>query len=243
MWTDSRPPYVRHAADLRARIMSGDLPEAGTDKLPSVAQLMEDFETTSTSVVQRAIAVLASEGLVDVRRGRGTYVAETPITPVLATPVINPDGGPSKFRYELLEVGDVPAPVEVAREYKIQRGAAVVLRKQVGYSKSDGQPVELVWNYYLTADAHGTPLMEDAKLAGGAKAYFESVGRFQTEMDDVLTGRAPTTEEAKALRLPAEAFVMRTLRRITDQDGTPFEVSVIAKGTHLFAVRHHHVLR
>lgn len=243
MWRDSRPPYLRLAADLRAQIMAGDLPAPGTDKLPSIAQLLESSDTTSASVVQRALAVLSEEGLIESRHGRGTFVRQKSITPILATPGINLGEGVARLKYDLLEVEDVPAPADVASVFGVDRGELVVLRKQVGYRSATGQRVELVWNYYRTDMAHGTPLALRMKMTGGSQAYFESIGRFYGEMDDVVTGRAPTTEEAEILQLPAEAFVLRTLRCITDQDGTPIEVSVFVKGTHLFASRYRHVLR
>lgn len=242
IWHDGRPPYLRLAADLRARIMSGDLPAEGTDKLPSIAQLLKDFDTSSTSVVQRALGVLSDEGLIQAQQGRGTVVTAESVTPILATPGINLGDGEDRLKYDLLAIGEVPAPADVAKALGIDRGDTVVLRKQVGYRRLSGQRVELVWNYYPTEIARDTPLAGRRKMLGGSKPYFESVGRFETEMDDIVTGRSPTVEEAEVLRLPAEAFVLRTLRRIADQDGTPIEVSVFVKGTHLFASRYRHVL-
>lgn len=243
IWHDNRPPYLRYAADLRARIMSGDLPAEGTNKLPSIAQLMKDYSTTSTSVIQRALGLLAAEGLVEAQQGKGTVVTAKSVTPILATPGINLGEGEDRLKYDLLDIAEVPAPTDVAKELGVGRGDAVVLRKQVGYRRKSGLRVELVWNYYRTEIARDTPLAGGHKMVGGSKSYFESIGRFETEMDDVVTGRAPTVEEAEILQLPAEAFVLRTLRRITDQDGTPIEVSVFVKGTHLFASRYHHTLR
>ena len=50
---DGRPPYEQMAADLRARIMAGDL-LPGT-QLPSTAHLVTEFGVSNTTV-QKALA-------------------------------------------------------------------------------------------------------------------------------------------------------------------------------------------
>ena len=56
------------ARGLRARIVSGDLPEGAP--LPPEGQLMEQFGVARTTV-REAVRVLESEGLLEVRRGAG----------------------------------------------------------------------------------------------------------------------------------------------------------------------------
>ena len=65
-------PYRQLAAYLRERIVSGEYP-AGR-KLPSIIELQAE-SGLSAKTVQRAIAVLAAEGLVITVPNRGTFVS------------------------------------------------------------------------------------------------------------------------------------------------------------------------
>lgn len=60
----------RIASDLRAQIQTGEL--ADGQQLPTVADLMGQFDA-SQAVVQRAIALLVSEGLATIRPGEGAF--------------------------------------------------------------------------------------------------------------------------------------------------------------------------
>lgn len=69
-----RGPYERIAADLRARIESGDLKPG--DSLPTIVQLAAAY-TVAAGTAHRAVAVLAAEGLIHVSRGRRAVVQAT----------------------------------------------------------------------------------------------------------------------------------------------------------------------
>lgn len=70
---DSREhPYEQVAAYLRGRIESGTI----TGRLPSLTEITQQFGV-SMGVAARAVAVLADEGLVETRPGRGTFVRRT----------------------------------------------------------------------------------------------------------------------------------------------------------------------
>lgn len=63
--------------EVRSRILSGDY--ARGEKLPTEAQLVERWNV-SRPVVREAMKVLASQGLVRIEQGRGSFVAETNTT-------------------------------------------------------------------------------------------------------------------------------------------------------------------
>lgn len=63
------PGYAQLAAQLRAKIQSGEI----TGRLPSLTKLCEQ-SGLSLSSVQHAVKVLKDEGLVVAARGRGTFV-------------------------------------------------------------------------------------------------------------------------------------------------------------------------
>jgi GntR family transcriptional repressor for pyruvate dehydrogenase complex len=65
--------YEQIAGAIRARIVSGELPQG--DKLPNERDIAASYGV-SRNVVREAIRTLAKDGLVVVRQGSGTYVAD-----------------------------------------------------------------------------------------------------------------------------------------------------------------------
>src|SRR5690606_15762165 len=78
------PLYHRLYVILRERIVNGDY-HAG-DLLPSEADLMSDFGV-SRITVKRALDDLASEGLLERSRGRGTMVTQTGVSLRVGNPI------------------------------------------------------------------------------------------------------------------------------------------------------------
>jgi GntR family transcriptional regulator len=71
------PRYLQLAELVRQRVGKGHWPSGSI--LPSIEQLMEEFDVARVTVRQ-AIALLAEEGLLSPQRGRGTFVTGTPGT-------------------------------------------------------------------------------------------------------------------------------------------------------------------
>jgi DNA-binding GntR family transcriptional regulator len=67
------PPYLRVSEDLRTRIEAGDLLPG--EQLPSLDRLAAEY-VVSRATAQRAITILASEGLIETRRRWGAFVAQ-----------------------------------------------------------------------------------------------------------------------------------------------------------------------
>jgi len=68
--------HQRIADDLRARIDSGRLAPGG--KLESQRELAAEYardlsRPVSVSVIRAAVAILIGEGLIEIRKGRGTF--------------------------------------------------------------------------------------------------------------------------------------------------------------------------
>lgn len=70
--------YLQIAADLRSRISDGTWP-VGT-RLPTLRQLQDEYPDVGTSTIRAAVQVLVDEGVVDTRRGVGSFVSELPAT-------------------------------------------------------------------------------------------------------------------------------------------------------------------
>lgn len=59
------------ADDLRARILAGEYPPATT--IPAIPRIMQMYDVGRNTAL-RAVAALAEEGIVVVKRSRGTFV-------------------------------------------------------------------------------------------------------------------------------------------------------------------------
>ncbi|MGW0506183.1 GntR family transcriptional regulator [Micromonospora sp. NPDC003241] len=228
---DGRPRHEQIAADLRARIMSGDLP-AGS-RLPSIPTLVQQFDA-ATATVQRALAALKAEGLLHSEVGKGVYVRHRQALPIEAMAYVAPSTG--DYSYHLLRVAEVVPPADVARELELVADERAVLRHRI--LRHRGEPVELSWSYYPSSIAVGTELAERRKIAGGAPRVLAEIGHAQQRLSDRVSARMPTTEEIETLNLPGYVPVLRQLRVIRSAAGRPVEVSVLVKGSHLHELRY-----
>ncbi|MEV0663702.1 GntR family transcriptional regulator [Actinomadura luteofluorescens] len=114
------PPYRVIAAEIRARIESGELRPG--DRVPSIRQIAQRWGV-AVATATRAAAVLREQGLVEPRVGAGTVVSaadprESP----------RPAGGPAK-RTRLLQAAIAIADVEGIEAVSIRRlGASLGVR-------------------------------------------------------------------------------------------------------------------
>ena len=69
------PPYQQIAADLRARIESGEIQPGSA--LPSVSQIVGEYGVAKLTA-QKALRLLVADGLARMVRGWGTFVVEQP---------------------------------------------------------------------------------------------------------------------------------------------------------------------
>src|ERR671918_1567277 len=69
--TGGRPVYLQIADELRTAIVDGEIP-AGTP-IPTEPELAKRYGA-ARGTVRNAISVLRSEGLIDVKQGRGMFV-------------------------------------------------------------------------------------------------------------------------------------------------------------------------
>lgn len=226
-YEDPRPISQQIAADLRAQILSGDLAES----LPSFSQLAATYGA-SVNACQNAVQILKDERLVSGRQGVGLTVTRPEVTVIEAGAYFEPRRG--HLKYDLIEVGAVAPPVGVAA--LLGGHDPALMRKQV--MSVEGQPVELVRNFYPLAIAAGSALEGQGKVTGGAHRVLASLGAAPRRLVDVLSDRQPTRDEMKHLRLPGYASVIQTLRVVYDVDSRPVEVSILVKGGHRTAVQY-----
>lgn len=233
------------AANLRALILSGDL-RAG-DKVPSTADLMLQYGVTDKTV-QRALAILKAERFVEGQKGRGVFVTAKVPTVIQAShyPRTAPDqpyawisDNAARGRagsIDLLHVGEVPAPAQVAAAFGLELGAPVVVRHQL--LSLDGDPAELVWSYYTTDVARGTRLAENRKIRGGTPTVLADLGFPMRNAVDQVLARLATVDEFIALKLPEDMPVLRQLRVVFTDNQRPIEVTVMVKAGQHYEIQY-----
>ena len=233
---DNRPQSAQIAADLRAKILSGDI----TGTLPTFERLKELYGTT-TNTAQRAVAMLKAEGFVEGRRGKALFIRGDRIRISEATAQLEPPA--STISYQILHIGPERPPSDAAQKLGLAEGETALLRKRL--MLRDDEPVEIEWSYYPDSVITGTALDQPQHQRDLATepTVLAALGWQQHGLMDEIQVREPTTEELQTLELPDEIPVMRTLRTITDASGKVLEVTVMITSGHLYGVRYYQTLK
>jgi GntR family transcriptional regulator len=225
-----RPLHEQVAADLRAKIMAGEL--RPDDQLKSTAQLMAQYKA-SNPTIQRATDMLKSEGFLYSQRGKGIFVRSKQPFIVDVSAYFAPS--PHGYTYDLVKVAEVEPPAEVAELFGLGEGGTAVLRQRI--TRHQGEPIELCYSYYPSDLAVGTPLVEEGRIRGGAPKVLKDLGFPEIRFEDQVSARMPTSEEIELLDLP-EVPVIRQFRIMYSTGDRPVEVSVLIKGGHLYELRY-----
>lgn len=230
---DERPQHARIAADLRAKILAGDI----TGTLPTYSRLQELYDTT-TNTAQRAVALLKAEGFVVGKRGKALYIRSDRIRIVDAAS--QPQPPTSTIAYQVLYFDQARPPADAALKLGLAEGETALLRKRL--MLRDEEPIELEWSYYPKWVVTGTDLDQPNRDLATAPTIPAALGWQQDGLVDEIQVREPTTDELQTLELPDEIPVMRTLRTITDASGTLLQVTVMITSGHLYGVRYQQTL-
>lgn len=237
---DRMPLYAQVEASLEAKVAKGDLQPG--DQLPSEDELVRDFSVSRTTV-RSAIQSLVRRGIVEIRRGIGTYIAHPRIVQELTSLTgfvedMEALGRTSSAR--LLDWQEVQADATVARHLDLPLGALVVRIRRVRLSEN--RPVsyddtylppdlgarvvtddlEVMPIFTLLEEKYDTPLLEaryelEATVADhdSARALAIAVGRpiFLIERTSYATGGRPVDYERLHYRGDQVRFVTRLQRR------------------------------
>ncbi|MBW3605320.1 MAG: GntR family transcriptional regulator [Actinobacteria bacterium] len=237
--------YQRIADELRAAIHRGD--HQPGDVLPSESQLCDTYGV-SRPTVRHAVAILRSEGLLDVEHGRGAFVRRRPLIQRHARSRhrhARAAGRPLGFDYparhgqtpgmQIIRTGPVSAPADVAARMAIDEGTSVFIRERIVFA--GGEPVEMSASYFPHDLAADSDLATDQPLASGVLRYIEDeLGRTYHHIQEELTARVPTPAEAETLRISSALPVIRVLYAAYDAAGQAIEVvdSVFPSDRHTF---------
>jgi len=227
------PLYRQIAENLRQDILVGRLGPG--DSLPSESSLMETYGS-ARGTVRQAIALLKSEGVLEVRRGRGAFVRARPRVRRLAYDRfsrVHRERGDSAFlaelkaqgqhpEVELIKVGTEKASSEVARRLGKRSGTKVVIRRRRYFA--DGHPIELATSYLPLKLVDGSPITDPNPGPGGIYARLEEMGYKLSRFTEEVTARMPLPDESRALMLSGGVPVIHLIRIAYDTEGIPVEV-------------------
>jgi GntR family transcriptional regulator len=204
------------ADDLRARILSGELPPGA--QVPSEPELMQQYGY-SRDTVRKAVALLLNEGLVTNGQGRPRRVRKhAPLEMPFAQSESRERAEQRRERGTDAWVTDVAeqnraaeqrltvsiddASARIAQRLGITENAPVVVRRHVRLV--DGEPHNISDTYYALSLVEDTPIMYPRDIAEGVIRYMrEAMGIEQDSFLYEFEARMPTPEEAQQLRIPA----------------------------------------
>jgi GntR family transcriptional regulator len=228
-----RPVYQQIADSLKDAILSKRIVPGAA--LPSEADLMSQF-AAARGTIRQAIAVLKSQGLVVVERGRGTFVpVQAPVRRLAHDRFLRKhrESGRAAFivemetqgftpRVDVLAVEAVPASSDVAKRLTLRKGAKVLMRRRLYFA--DDWPLELATSYLPWTITRGTQIAEVDPGPGGIYARIEEKGLKLGRFNEEVAARMPTDEEVRALKLRAGVPVIHLVRTAYDESDRPIEV-------------------
>lgn len=229
------PAYLRIAADLRARIGSGDI--APGARIPTETQLMANYQVSRT-VAKYAVNVLKDEGLVEGRRGSGVYVREVRrlVREGHGRNQRRQPGSTSPFARDAARAGQAGgwehhsehtrADPGVALRLGIEPGAPVMLTRY--RFLADDEPIQLSTSWEPLDLTEGTPVeWPEEGTAVGVVARFDEIGIRIDECVERLGSRPAYPHEIERLKLSARGAHVIVIERTYLAAGQPVETADI----------------
>ena len=239
--------YEKIADDLRTRIRAGEWLPGG--KLPSETPDLTGHYKTSLPTIRQALSVLAAEGVVDKVHGRGNFVrkprklvvrtnqrhqwekdrARLPESTRQGTGATEHDTGLTMS--ELVFSADfrkVEASDDLAAVLGVPAGTPLLERIYRTRYREEDAPFNLSHSYLVYDVVKANPDLLDASMEpwpGGTQNQLFTLGIELGRIDEHVTARPPTAEEAEELGLRAGVSVI-VLRKVSfDIEGQAVEVS------------------
>ncbi|MEU1334158.1 GntR family transcriptional regulator [Streptomyces sp. NPDC005865] len=238
--------YEQIADDLRRSIRSGRLRPG--ERLPAETALAERYGR-SVPTLRDALRLLREEGLIEKEHGRGNFVRR-PRTKVVRDnsrhqweknrvhqPVRNRARTGATERDTGLELQDlvfhaayreIPADADLAAAFGLPEGTPLIARSYRTRHTVESAPFNLATSY-LVRDlvAGNADLLDETRepWPGGTQNQLSTVGIELDRVEERLTARPPTPEEAAELELPPGTSVLLLRKTSYDTAGRVVEIS------------------
>lgn len=246
------------ADDLRHQISSGEL--APGDQLPTEIQLATLYRV-SLGTVREALHTLRSEGLLDTRLGRGSFVRHArrrivrrgerhqrehdrvplPLEERQKTGAVEFDTGLDFVDIEFhATYRPEQASEELAELFGISAGTKMLHRAYVSSQRAVNAPVSLIRSWLVWDMVAGNPaLLTDANepWAGGTQHQLSTVGIELGRIVEEFTARPPQPEEMEMLNIDQGVSVLFLRKTSIDTTDRVVEYSeVVMPGDRTIAV-------
>ncbi|MDP9143573.1 MAG: GntR family transcriptional regulator [Actinomycetota bacterium] len=213
----SKPARYEEIAEFLRRLIVAAAPG---DRLPSDAELCQRFEV-SRMTARQAVQLVAADGLIDRRRGAGTFVRSQPVLRDLGSPLsfsesMRKRGMTASSR--ILKWGEIRASDEERKALGLADGVNAQVLERL--RMADGTPMAIE-RVVMPIDLARS--IEGDLETGSLHAAFERAGRRPTEALAEVSARHPTKRQRELLQLPVSGIVLCEQRTITDQDRKPLE--------------------
>jgi len=216
MSDQGRARYEQIADHIRGLVAQG----GPGDRLPSEAELCAKFGV-SRMTARQAVQVVANDGLIERKRGAGTFIRSRPVPRDLGSPLSF--SGSMKARgmsttSQTLSRGETELSQEEADALGLQPGARGLVLERLRLADGTPMAIERAVMPGDLAVALGDDLGE-----GSLHDAFRAVGRNPTEAYAEVSARQATRRERDLLGLPASGIIVSERRTIFDQDGVALE--------------------
>ncbi|MGW4527862.1 GntR family transcriptional regulator [Amycolatopsis sp. NPDC004378] len=227
-----QPAYEAIAGELRTGILDGTYPPGST--LPRLTDLLERFGVAKETV-QKAIKVLADEGLVEPIRRRGTVVRGAPVRELIVRErqVFRDERGyffdPAAQNWVAVEepvVRTAPPPPDLLGLLGTEPGQAVVTRDRVMGDPQTRDPHHVSVSYLPPWLVDQLPVLGESETGpGGIYDRMEESGFGPLAWDERVGARAPSARERELWSLAPGTPVLRLVRIARSPAGQVCEVN------------------
>ena len=218
------PLYGRVEEVLASEIARGDYRPG--DRLPSEDELLARFGV-SRITVRRAVQNLTQRGIVEIQRGRGTYVLAPKVSHELTRLtgfVEDMDTHGRKASARVISQGEVAASVQVARQLRVSRGARVMRIERVRLADSVAMSFD---ETYLPLEIGRKIVRNDLRVMPIFTLLEEKYGIPLVEADYSLEAAAASAHVARALGVAEGSPVLRIERTSFTTEGKPVDYETL----------------
>lgn len=229
--------YERIANDLRQQIASGELQPG--ERVPSENSLIERYKV-SIPTLRQALAVLRTEGLVEARHGKGTYVREPRRMVTRRNDrhqhekdvVRQPENerrhsgsaeGDTGFQTDAFdfeaEYATVTADDRLATVFSVPVGTPLLRRSYHSRFQDEDSPLGTGYSYLVLDMINSNPKLLDPSCEpwpGGTMHQLSTVGIEVDRIVEEIYARLPSHSETEALNLLPGTAVFAIQKKMID---------------------------